>query len=288
MQPPDQRPDISRLTPLIVGAAATIVAIVLLWVVLSVRRDQPFPIDVWWNELMLANRTEPGLVLAWIPGHLGGPVLAAVTAVVIVGTLAHPPLVVGRDHRGRDGCRLHRDRRPSRAAGGPYPPRAVAGRDGPDRVPVGTRGLRDGPGHGARAAVPALALVAARRGVGHLDDVESDVPVGALADGRHRRTVPGGRGRRAGVGQRRDDPPPTGCTGLRNRRRSRPADRPPVRFKDTRERPAQVESWVHARVARGPRARRLPDRARRGPRGARLRRRAAEGAQDPAAGSRAI
>lgn len=87
MQAPDQRPDISRLTPLIVGAAATIVAIVLLWVVLSVRRDQPFPIDVWWNELMLANRAEPGLFLAWIPGHLGGPVLAAVTAVVIVGAL---------------------------------------------------------------------------------------------------------------------------------------------------------------------------------------------------------
>ncbi len=87
MQSPHERPDLSRLTPLIVGAAAAIVAIVFLWVVTSVRRDQPFPIDLWWHELMLASRTEVGLVLAWIPGHTGGPVVAAITAVVIVATL---------------------------------------------------------------------------------------------------------------------------------------------------------------------------------------------------------
>lgn len=87
MQSPHERPDLSRLTPLIVGAAAAIVAIVFLWVVSSVRRDQPFPVDLWWHELMLASRTEVGLVLAWIPGHTGGPVVAAITAVVIVATL---------------------------------------------------------------------------------------------------------------------------------------------------------------------------------------------------------
>lgn len=88
MQSPDRRPDLSRLTPLIVGASAAIVAIILLWVVMSVRRDQPFRVDLWWHELMLANRTDVGLVLAWIPGHVGGPVLAAVTGVVVVATLA--------------------------------------------------------------------------------------------------------------------------------------------------------------------------------------------------------
>lgn len=87
MQPPHERPDLSRLTPLIVGATATIVAIIFLWVVTSVRRDQPFPVDVWWHDLMLANRTDAGLVLAWIPGHLGGPVLAATTGLVVVGIL---------------------------------------------------------------------------------------------------------------------------------------------------------------------------------------------------------
>ena len=65
MQPPHERPDLSRLTPLIVGAAAAIVAIILLWVVTSVRRDQPFPVDVWWHDLMDAEpdgcRTRPGL-----------------------------------------------------------------------------------------------------------------------------------------------------------------------------------------------------------------------------------
>ncbi len=86
MQAPNDRPDLSRLIPLIIGASAAIVAIIILWVVTSVRRDQPFPVDLWWHELMVANRTDAGLVLAWIPGHLGGPVLAAVTGLVVVGT----------------------------------------------------------------------------------------------------------------------------------------------------------------------------------------------------------
>ena len=87
MQAPHERPDLSRLIPLIIGAAATIVAIIVLWVVTSVRRDQPFPVDVWWHDLMVSNRTDAGLVLAWIPSHLGGPVLATVTGLVVVGTL---------------------------------------------------------------------------------------------------------------------------------------------------------------------------------------------------------
>lgn len=72
---------------MIAASAAAIVVIVILWLVTSVRRDQPFPIDVWWHDLMVSNRTDAGLVLAWIPGHLGGPVLAIVTGVVVVGTL---------------------------------------------------------------------------------------------------------------------------------------------------------------------------------------------------------
>ena len=87
MQSPHERPDLSRLVPLIIGASATIAAIIVLWVVTSVRRDQPFPVDVQWHDLMLSNRTDLGLVLAWIPGHLGGPVLATVTGLVVVGTL---------------------------------------------------------------------------------------------------------------------------------------------------------------------------------------------------------
>ena len=87
MQQPDERPDLSRLTPLIVAAAAALVAIILLWIVTSVRRDQPFPVDVWWHDLMQANQTDAGLVLAWIPGHIGGPVLAAVTGLVVFATL---------------------------------------------------------------------------------------------------------------------------------------------------------------------------------------------------------
>lgn len=39
------------------------------------------------HESMGANRTEAGLVLAWIPAHLGGPVLAIVTGATAVGIL---------------------------------------------------------------------------------------------------------------------------------------------------------------------------------------------------------
>jgi undecaprenyl-diphosphatase len=87
VQPPHTRPDISRLIPLILGAGAAIVAIIILWVVTSVRRDQPFAIDLWWHDLMVSNRTDLGLFLAWIPAHVGGPVLAIVTGALVVGTL---------------------------------------------------------------------------------------------------------------------------------------------------------------------------------------------------------
>ena len=87
MERPDERPDLPRLTPLIIGAAAAIVTIVFLWVVISARRDQPFPIDVWWHELMLASRTDAGLVLAWIPSHIGGPTVIAIISVAVVATL---------------------------------------------------------------------------------------------------------------------------------------------------------------------------------------------------------
>ena len=87
MERPDERADLPRLTPLIVGAAAAIVTIVFLWVVVSARRDQPFAVDLWWHEVMAATQTDAGRVLAWIPSHLGGPAVAAITSVAVVATL---------------------------------------------------------------------------------------------------------------------------------------------------------------------------------------------------------
>ena len=87
MQRPDQRPDLSRLTPLIVGAAAAIIAVIMLWIVISVQRDQPFPVDLWWHDLMKSNQTEVGLVIAWIPAHIGGPVVSFIVGGVILAVL---------------------------------------------------------------------------------------------------------------------------------------------------------------------------------------------------------
>ena len=137
MQSPHERQDLSRLIPLIVGAAATIVAIIILWVVTSVRRDQPFAVDVWWHELMVSNRTDAGLVLAWIPGHLGGPVLADRHRPGDRGDPADPAVVVGGDHGRRDAGAVHRDRRSARGIVARIRPEDSLAEDVPTSYPSG-------------------------------------------------------------------------------------------------------------------------------------------------------
>jgi undecaprenyl-diphosphatase len=78
-------PDARRAIALVVGISAT-VAFVILRVVVALDDHKPLAMDEWWNDLMLAARTDPGLVMAWIPAHVGNtvPMFAISLATVVI------------------------------------------------------------------------------------------------------------------------------------------------------------------------------------------------------------
>ena len=86
-------------------------------------------------------------------------------------------ITAGREHRVIELTSRSPDRRADQA-------RELARRNRPHGIPVGARRVRCRLRHGPGAAVPALALVGARSGVGRLDDVEPHASRGALADSR--------------------------------------------------------------------------------------------------------
>jgi len=56
------------------------------------------PVDLWWNDLMLSQRTDVGLVVAWIPAVVGGPIWAIKGAFPASGALANvATAIVGID-----------------------------------------------------------------------------------------------------------------------------------------------------------------------------------------------
>jgi membrane-associated phospholipid phosphatase len=77
-------PDDRRMIALVVGIAAT-VAFAILRFVVALDDHKPLDLDVWWNDLMVSNRSDFWLVMAWIPGWGGGILGMIVTAIVIVG-----------------------------------------------------------------------------------------------------------------------------------------------------------------------------------------------------------
>lgn len=75
--------DARRMIALTVAIAAT-VAFVVLRVVVALGGHEPLPIDVWWDELMFATMTDAGLLLAWIPAHVGGTIGMIVIGILLV------------------------------------------------------------------------------------------------------------------------------------------------------------------------------------------------------------
>ncbi|MGL4256302.1 phosphatase PAP2 family protein [Microbacterium sp.] len=76
--------DARRTVALIVGVAAT-VAFVVLRTVVALGGHEPLPIDLWFDDLMLATQTDLGLVLAWIPAVVGGTIGMIVIGILLVG-----------------------------------------------------------------------------------------------------------------------------------------------------------------------------------------------------------
>jgi membrane-associated phospholipid phosphatase len=77
-------PDSTRMITLVVGIAAT-VAFTIVRFLVAIDDHKPLDVDMWWNDLMLSNRNDFWLVMAWIPGWGGGILGMIVTAIVIVG-----------------------------------------------------------------------------------------------------------------------------------------------------------------------------------------------------------
>ncbi len=76
-------PDARRSIALVVGVAATI-AFVILRIVVGLDDHKPLAMDTWWNDLMLENRNDFWVAMAWIPGWGGGILGMIITAIVIV------------------------------------------------------------------------------------------------------------------------------------------------------------------------------------------------------------
>ena len=78
-------PDARRTVALIVGISAT-VAFAIVRIVVALDPNKPLEIDAWWHDLMVSTETDTGLVLAWIPAHVGNtiPMFAITLATVVV------------------------------------------------------------------------------------------------------------------------------------------------------------------------------------------------------------
>ena len=66
-------PDARRTVALVVGISAT-VAFAIVRIVVALDPNKPLGIDAWWHDLMVSTETDTGLVLAWIPAHVGNTV----------------------------------------------------------------------------------------------------------------------------------------------------------------------------------------------------------------------
>ena len=78
-------PDARRTIALVVGISAT-VAFAIVRIVVALDPNKPLGIDAWWHDLMVSTESDPGLVLAWIPSHVGNtvPMFAISLATVVV------------------------------------------------------------------------------------------------------------------------------------------------------------------------------------------------------------
>jgi len=76
-------PDVRRPIALIVGVAATL-AFVLLRVVVALGGHTPLGVDLWWHDLMESTRSDASVVVAWIPGILGGTLGMIIIGLVLI------------------------------------------------------------------------------------------------------------------------------------------------------------------------------------------------------------
>jgi undecaprenyl-diphosphatase len=83
--PPPAASDRSRRVVLIVLVALVVAFAVVSWLSYG-KRYLAEPLDLWWSDLLLTQRTEVGLLLAWIPAVIGGPIPMLLVGLAMVTT----------------------------------------------------------------------------------------------------------------------------------------------------------------------------------------------------------
>lgn len=76
-------PDARRPVAVVIGVAG-IVAFVVLRVVVAMGGHHPLEVDLWWHDLMVATRSDASVVIAWIPGIVGGTLGMIIIGLVVV------------------------------------------------------------------------------------------------------------------------------------------------------------------------------------------------------------
>ena len=82
-EPPVEASDRSRRIALVVCVAA-LVTFVVVGLLSYGRSYVAEPVDLWWSDLMLSQRTDVGVALAWIPAVIGGPIAMLVIGLALV------------------------------------------------------------------------------------------------------------------------------------------------------------------------------------------------------------
>lgn len=76
-------PDARRAIALIVGVSATVLFVILRFVV-AMDDHKPLDADIWWHDLMVATETQIGIFLAFIPANVGGTIGMIVIGILLV------------------------------------------------------------------------------------------------------------------------------------------------------------------------------------------------------------
>jgi len=74
----------SRWVPLTIGVLA-LAGFVVMQFTIPGRGAAPLPIDVWWHDLMVSQRTDVGLAVAWVPAVVGGTIGMILIGLALLG-----------------------------------------------------------------------------------------------------------------------------------------------------------------------------------------------------------
>src|SRR5688572_9918345 len=73
----------SRWVPFTIGVVALAIFVVMQFTIPG-RGAEPLPVDVWWHDLLVGERTDAGVAVAWVPGVVGGTIGMIVIGLALI------------------------------------------------------------------------------------------------------------------------------------------------------------------------------------------------------------